>query len=228
MIEINKEIVEISVSIATIVSSIGVVIALKQTKIQNERMRSGVLVDRKIKVLLTTIGIYDLVNKESFKKHINSNEPFHGLDMQFLFLTNNKFMESIQTIVGDPFAKKDVNIQYDFLSKMSELENLAIEIELLFSNGPNKEIGDLLSVFIKSYYKHLISFRSYMIIYEMIKEDSNNSGNKFFEDHSKARDEPRYRQEYVDTHNNLVECLDILNSKDVIDKAKKDIHKSME
>ena len=93
------------------------------------------------------------------------DEPQFAIDHEFIWLTNNTYMEAQSEAIVHPLEQP---YHKEFLKKREELRSLATEIRLIFK----KPINELYGKFVECYEKTLFRMYQYQIIIDkMMKEN---------------------------------------------------------
>ena len=66
------------------------------------------------------------------------DEPQYAIDQEFIWLTNNAYMEAQSEVIVHPLEQP---YQKEFLQKREELRSLATEIRLIFKSPVNELYG---------------------------------------------------------------------------------------
>ena len=93
------------------------------------------------------------------------DEPQYAIDHEFIWLTNNAYMEAQSEVIVHPLEQP---YQKEFLQKREELRSLATEIRLIFKSPVNELYGK----FIECYEVTLFRMYQYQIVIDrMMKEN---------------------------------------------------------
>ena len=139
-------------------------IALWQTHKQIKLSNKQQLFDRRLNAFTIADGLYELCqeNKNVFID-ITHGEPNFVNDLNFVWLTNNSFMEEQAHSIKHPL---EAPYHADFLRKREELRNLAKEILFVFKG---KE-AEIYSDFISSYEEVLFKMYQYEIVLNQMRK----------------------------------------------------------
>lgn len=152
---------ELILSVCTVFISC---VALFQTKRQVELSNKQHLFDRRLKCYTLISGMISLyAEHRSLLERKREDEPQFAIDLEFVWLTNNSYLEELAGAIGSPLEQP---YHKNFLRKIEELRTLTSEIKLIFSG---KE-ADLCSNFISRYERTLFKIYQYQIILNHIKK----------------------------------------------------------
>ena len=144
---------------------LAVILSVKQIRLSNKQH----LFERRLSVYMIVSGLVDL-----YAEHRNiiegkrKDEPQFAIDHEFMWLTNNIYMEAQSEVIFHPLEQP---YQKEFLKKREELRSLATEIRLIFK----KPINELYGKFVECYEMTLFRMYQYQIIInKMMKENEKN------------------------------------------------------
>ena len=131
-------------------------LSVHQTALSNKQH----LFDRRLKAYMLINGIAALC-KENYMwlSSKREREPQFANDDNFVWLTNNSYMESQADAIKHPLAQP---FHKDFLRKREELRNTAMEVEVIFKGKEALAYGD----FLRAYENALGKMYQYQIIIE--------------------------------------------------------------
>lgn len=122
--------------------------------------------ERRLNVCMIVSGLVGLYEENrNFVEGKRKDEPQFAIDYEFMWLTNNTYMEAQSEVIFHPLEQP---YQKEFLKKREELRSLAIEIRLIFK----KPINELYGKFVECYEMTLFRMYQYQIIIDkMMKEN---------------------------------------------------------
>ena len=197
-------------SVITVFASIFALgLAIHQTMLSNKQH----LFDRRLKAYMLANGLISLC-KEHYMWLSAKREkyPEFSNDLTFIWLTNNSYMENqadaIEYPMESPFHK-------EFLRKLEELRNMAMEFELIFKGKAAFQYANFLRVYAETL---AVMYRYQIILNKMNKENEKHP--MTFEELEKLFHEEKYREERYDAIDKLKEAYDAV--------AKEKIQKQMQ
>lgn len=200
----------------SVITGLTAIIALVLTFIQLHLSNKQSLFDRRLECYLKMDGLFQLYKEN--QKHFEGerkDEPIFAVDLEFLWLTNNTYLEevggSIKKPLENPGHKK-------FLIKREELKKLAIEAELVFKGSEAKDI----SLFILAYERLLFKMYQYQIILGKLHEYAEQY-HSTLSDAQKGIDEPSYRNNLLEAYTELKTVYLQVEKNSAIKKLKKQI-----
>lgn len=142
----------------SLITGLTAVIALVLTLIQIRLSNKQSLFERQLECYLKIDGLMQLYKEnQKLLESERKDEPIFAVDLEFLWLTNNTYLEeaseSIKKPLENPGHKK-------FLLKREELKKLSTEVELIFKGRSAKTI----SCFISDYEQLLFKMYQYQIL----------------------------------------------------------------
>lgn len=202
----------------SVITAVIAIVALIQTSRQIRLNNKQHLFDRRLDIYLKIDGLVSL-----YKEHRNTleskneDEPLLAADLDFIWLTNNSYLESITGAISEPLVEPQ---HKEFLIKREELKQLSAEAELVFKGNAASDIRD----FIFCYEELLFGLYQYQIIIEKMKEYSNFKPHKAtLEQTQEGVGEPEHRKKLLSVYDELKEAYIIIEKNDVIRKLKKQI-----
>ena len=148
--------------ITTIVAVIALIISVAQIKISNRQN----MFDKRLNNYMVIKGLINLYEQNRERLEANKkDEPIFAIDLEFCWLTNNNFLEEIQSAISEPLTQP---YHKEYLKKQEEIKRIAQEVLLVFSG---KE-AQILSEFVLSYTDLLHKMYQYQILLKHMKEDN--------------------------------------------------------
>jgi hypothetical protein len=134
------------------------IIALILTFIQIRLSNKQSLFERRLECYLKIDGLMQLYkeNQKSLEAE-RKDEPLFAVDLEFLWLTNNTYLEEASEAIKKPLENPG---HKKFLIKREELKKLSTEVELIFKGRSAKTI----SCFISDYEQLLFKMYQYQIL----------------------------------------------------------------
>lgn len=123
-------------SLITVVTAIlAVVLSVEQIRLSNKQH----LFERRLNAYMIVSGLVSLYqeNKNLIERK-REDEPQYAIDQEFIWLTNNAYMEAQSEVIVHPLEQP---YQKEFLQKRDELRSLATEIRLIFKSPVNELYG---------------------------------------------------------------------------------------
>lgn len=174
-------------------------LSIHQTVLSNKQH----LFDRRLKTYMLINGIVVLC-KENYRllSAKREREPQFANDNNFIWLTNNSYMESQAGAIKHPLEQP---FHRDFLRKREELRNAAMEVEVIFKGKEALAYSD----FLRAYENALGKMYQYQIIIgKMQKENEKHA--MIVEAAAKMFSEEEYRGKLYDALENLRKTYDIV------------------
>ena len=197
--------------VSAIIGIIALFISVHQTKLSNKQA----LFSRRLNVYLKFDGMVKLFqqNKQLILSDKNHDElPYIGVDLYFVWLTNNAFLESVteamQHLLQQPYHK-------DFLAKREEIAMLAKEACFVFPKKIGNEMGDFLFTYSELLFK--------MYQYEICVDSMRKQAEKECCPVEKNDMEVKLRNEYFDLVLQLDSILSMMEKDNMLRKIKKQI-----
>lgn len=129
--------------ITAMTAILAVVLSVKQISLSNKHH----LFERRLKVYMIVSGLVCLYKENrNLIERKRKDEPQFAIDHEFIWLTNNTYMEAQSEAIVHPLEQP---YHKDFLKKREELRRLATEIRLIFK----KPINELYGKFVECYEK---------------------------------------------------------------------------
>lgn len=152
----------------SIITSIAAIIALFISVWQIFISNKHALFERRLAVYLKIRRLIELCNenkkfKESYIK--DKNEPLYAINMLYIAMTNNIFLESAQTIIENILVSEHQRI---YLMKMEEFSSLSTEVTLIFP----KKISINVAKFILNYKEMLVSMYKYIVCLNSLEKEA--------------------------------------------------------
>lgn len=131
----------------------------KQTKLSNKHH----LFDKRVENYLIAMGLMELYQSNQHLLKHDEDEPIFSIDVEFVWLTNNAYMERIASVMDAPL--KDPHHK-EFLAKLEDLKNVSTKIKLLFSGKSSTVLSD----FVLSYQALIFTMYQYQIVIKKMEE----------------------------------------------------------
>ena len=198
--------------ITALASILALGISIHQTMLSNKQH----LFDRRLKAYILANGLMALCKEHygllSAKREIY---PQFANDYDFIWLTNNSYMESqaeaIEHPMEPPFHK-------EFLRKIEELRNMAMEFELIFKG----EVASRYANFLRVYAETLTMMYRYQIVINKMNKEKEKRPMTIEESESLFH-EKKYREERYDAIDKLKVAYDAVAE----DKIQKQTRKQL-
>lgn len=137
------------------------------------------------------------------------------LDLKFLWMTNNTYLEEITDVIDHVLEKP---FHKEFLTKLETIKDVASKIEFIF----NGNAAVLLKKFVLCYQESLLQMYQYQILLNNMKKDADTFKWTLGES-MKRLDEPQQRMELHKAMENLKQAYDELEKENVEKKIAKQI-----
>lgn len=198
--------------ITALASILALGISIHQTMLSNKQH----LFERRLKAYILASGLMALCKEHygllSAKREIY---PQYANDYDFIWLTNNSYMESqaeaIEHPMEEPFHK-------EFLRKLEELRNMAMEFELIFKGDAASQYANFLRVYADTL---AMLYRYQIVINKMNKEKEKRP--MTIEELESLFHEKKYREERYDAIDKLKVAYDAVAE----DKIQKQMRKQL-
>ena len=198
--------------ITALASILALGLSIHQTMLSNKQH----LFDRRLKAYILANGLMALCKEHygllSAKREIY---PQYANDYDFIWLTNNSYMESqaeaIEHPMEEPFHK-------EFLRKLEELRNMAMEFELIFKGDAASQYANFLRVYADTL---AMMYRYQIVINKMNKEKEKRP--MTIEESESLFHEKKYREERYDAIDKLKVAYDAVAE----DKIQKQMRKQL-
>ena len=148
--------------ITAITAILAVVLSVEQIRLSNKQH----LFERRLNAYMIVSGLVGLYQEHrNLIERKREDEPQYAIDHEFIWLTNNAYMEAQSEVMVHPLEQP---YQKEFLQKREELRSLATEIRLIFKSPVNELYGK----FIECYEVTLFRMYQYQIVIDrMMKEN---------------------------------------------------------
>lgn len=150
-------------SLITVITAIlAVVLSVEQISLSNKQH----LFERRLNAYMIASGLVGL-----YAEHRNliegkrKDEPQFAIDYEFMWLTNNTYMEAQSEVIFHPLEQP---YHKEFLKKREELRSLATEIRIIFKNP----VDELYGKFVECYEMTLFRMYQYQIIIDKMKKEN--------------------------------------------------------
>ena len=198
--------------ITALASILALGLSIHQTMLSNKQH----LFDRRLKAYILANGLMALCKEHygllSAKREIS---PQFANDYDFIWLTNNSYMESqaeaIEHPMEEPFHK-------EFLRKLEELRNMAMEFELIFKGDAASQYVNFLRVYADTL---AMMYRYQIVINKMNKEKEKRP--MTIEESENLFHEKKYRKERYNAIDKLKAAYDAAAE----DKIQKQMRKQL-
>ena len=200
--------------LSTITASVAIFAVIqtnKQIKLSNKQH----LFDKRVEIYIIATGLIQLYRTNCIHFNDEEDEPMFTIDLYFLWLTNNTFLEGITPAIKntqkEPFHK-------ELLIKLESLKEVSTKIKFLFSD----DVSELLGNFVFSYQELLFSMYKYKIVLDKIYEV--NKGHILtLEEIQQSVGEEKHRIKLQKPLDNLKQADIMLRKEKVEEKIKKQI-----
>jgi hypothetical protein len=190
--------------------------ALFQTQSQIKTSNKQHLFDRRMRVYMVADGLIQLfLSNRNFFYRDKEDEPQLAIDLHFMWLTNNTYLEKISSAIKTPLSEQT---HKEFLIKLEEIKAIANEARLIFSGKPSM----LLSEFIQNYQKLLFSIYQYQILLGHMHESSD-KWRWTLEKSSERLHEPEQRKELYAAIDNLKQAYEAVVNEQAMEKLEEQI-----
>lgn len=148
------------------ITAIVAIIAIFLTGLQIRISNKQYLFDRRLRACLIIKGLISLyADNKTLIECKQKNEPKFAIDLEFMWLTNNTYMEAQLDVIRHPLENP---YHKEFLRKLEELCQLALEVKFIF----NGKASQYYSNFVLCYEKTLYSMYQYQIIIDKMKREN--------------------------------------------------------
>lgn len=199
----------------SIITAIIAIVALLQTKQQIRVGNKQHLFDERLENYLIAEGFIRLYEDHQNQFLIKKDEPEMALDLKFLWMTNNTYLEEISDVINHTLEKP---FHKEFLTKLETIKNVASKIGFIFHGNAT----ELLKKFVLCYQESLMQ----MYQYQMLFKKMNECANEFkwtLEESVKNLNEPQQRMELHKAMENLKQAYDELKKENVKKKIARQI-----
>lgn len=214
-----EEVISIDWSLVlSLVTAIAALVALFFSGFQVRQANKQCLFDRRVKAWLISQGLFELYEKEEKALAVRSDGPEFANRLQFTWLTNNAFLFEIGGVVSHPLQEDEQKL---FLRKIEELQNLSIEVSLIFKNDSARSLCKFLDA-----YKELLLV---MYRYQIVLDKMENSSCQFSWTLEKAvqeMSEPGCRSELYDARDKLRDAFKAYAEKNTAKQLEKQMRLS--
>lgn len=157
------EIIELLVSVITSIAAIiALVLTVKQIRLSNKQS----LFDKRLECYLKIDGLMKLYEQSrSSLEQERNDEPIFAVEVEFLGLINNSYLEEIGETIKKPLEEPG---HKKFLIKREELKKLGAEADLIFKGEEKTDI----SLFVLAYEQLLFKMYEYQIYVKSLIEYS--------------------------------------------------------
>lgn len=200
----------------SLITGLVAVIALVLTFIQIRLSNKQSLFNRRLECYVKIDGLMELYkeNQKLLEKD-RKDEPVFAVDLEFLCLTNNTYLEEISEAIKNPLENPG---QKKLLTKLEELKKLASEVDMIFKGTKKSDI----SFFILSYEQLLFKMYQYKILLDGLHKYSEQY-HATLEDAQKALNEPNERKELLNAFSKLKEAYSRVEKNNSMERLKKQI-----
>lgn len=199
----------------SMITAIVAICALRQTNKQIKISNKQHLFDKRMENYLIAMGLIQLFRSNRMNFDSKKDEPMFAADLDFVWLTNNAYLEQITPAIRNPLKEPS---HKELLIKLEDLKHVATSIRILF---PDKVCG-LLGDFVFSYQELLFSLYQYKIILDKMKI-INEDHKLTLKEIQKEVGEEEYRIKLNNAFDNLDQVDILLKNKNVQEKIEKQI-----
>ena len=200
----------------SLITGLTAVIALVLTLMQIRLSNKQSLFERRLECYLKIDGLMQLYKEnQKLLEAERKDEPLFAVDLEFLWLTNNTYLEEASEAIKKPLENPE---HKKFLVKREELKKLSAEAELIFKGRSAKTI----SCFISDYEQLL--FKMYQ--YQILLNNMRNYSEQFkatLEMAQKGVNETAYREKLLHAYANIKMAYLQVSKNPVMEKLKKQI-----
>ena len=200
----------------SLITGLTAVIALVLTLMQIRLSNKQSLFERRLECYLKIDGLMQLYKEnQKLLETERKDEPLFALDLEFLWLTNNTYLEEASEAIKKPLENPE---HKKFLVKREELKKLSAETELIFKGRSAKTI----SCFISDYEQLL--FKMYQ--YQILLNNMRNYSEQFkatLEVAQKGVNETAYREKLLQAYANIKMAYLQVSQNHVMEKLKNQI-----
>ena len=200
----------------SLITGLTAVIALVLTLMQIRLSNKQSLFERRLECYLKIDGLMQLYKEnQKLLETERKDEPLFAVDLEFLWLTNNTYLEEASEAIKKPLENPE---HKKFLVKREELKKLSAEAELIFKGRSAKTI----SCFISDYEQLL--FKMYQ--YQILLNNMRNYSEQFkatLEVAQKGVNETAYREKLLQAYANIKMAYLQVSQNHVMEKLKNQI-----
>ena len=200
----------------SLITGLTAVIALVLTLMQIRLSNKQSLFERRLECYLKIDGLMQLYKEnQKLLEAEQKDEPLFAVDLEFLWLTNNTYLEEASEAIKKPLENPE---HKKFLVKREELKKLSAETELIFKGRSAKTI----SCFISDYEQLL--FKMYQ--YQILLNNMRNYSEQFkatLEVAQKGVNETAYREKLLQAYANIKMAYLQVSQNHVMEKLKNQI-----
>ena len=200
----------------SLITGLTAVIALVLTLMQIRLSNKQSLFERRLECYLKIDGLMQLYKEnQKLLETERKDEPLFAVDLEFLWLTNNTYLEEASEAIKKPLENPE---HKKFLVKREELKKLSAEAELIFKGRSAKTI----SCFISDYEQLL--FKMYQ--YQILLNNMRNYSEQFkatLEMAQKGVNETAYREKLLHAYANIKMAYLQVSQNHVMEKLKNQI-----
>lgn len=200
----------------SLITGLTAVIALVLTLMQIRLSNKQSLFERRLECYLKIDGLMQLYKEnQKLLETERKDEPLFAVDLEFLWLTNNTYLEEASEAIKKPLENPE---HKKFLVKREELKKLSAETELIFKGRSAKTI----SCFISDYEQLL--FKMYQ--YQILLNNMRNYSEQFkatLEVAQKGVNETAYREKLLQAYANIKMAYLQVSQNHVMEKLKNQI-----
>lgn len=206
---INWEFIVSSVTAFAAIAAL--VLNNRQIKLSNKQH----LFDKRLENYIIASGLLQLYREHSKIINYKIDEPIFSIDMQFMWFTNNSYLEKISSAINNPLHGES---HKELLIKLEGLKEVSTKIKFLFSSKESIILGD----FIFYYQNFLFVMYQYNVLLQDLKQAAEHEKISFKEAQKLVR-EDRIRLELENAFENL-KCQEVKIKKNrVEEKIKRQI-----
>lgn len=183
--------------ISAIVAIIALLISCYQARLSNKQS----LFNRRLNIWITVdklMGVY-AKNAKNLK---HEDEPQMAIDIQFVWLTNTTYLQSISASINKVL---DADLQLKLHLKLDEMRSLAMEARFCFKG----KSGEAIAEFLQAYQSLLFSMYQYQILLNKMSQSAKEY-QWTLEQASKKLHEPDQRKDLFEKENALATSYMIL------------------
>lgn len=201
--------------ILSFVTAITAIVALIQTQRQISISNKQSLFEKRIEAYLVGKGLLQLFKENQRSLSCKGKGPYMAIEVDFAWLTNNSFLESITDAIGTPLEMPGHRI---YLMKMEEIKTVSTKIHFLFSGKEAYKLAE----YVLSYQELLTQMYKYKILLVNMHKASEKF-NWDFEYTLNKFDEAQQRSELQSALDKLQQTFTYIENRNVVDKIERQI-----
>lgn len=198
-------------AVTACVAILALILNYKQMRLSNKQH----LFDKRMENYLIARGLIQLYTRNYNVLNNEKDEPILAIDLEFRFLTNNRYLEGISCAIDNPLEGES---HKELLIELEKLKEIATKIKFLFSGYEAILLGD----FVFYYQELLFSMYQYKILIDRMQKFAREYGYTLEKAQEKMGEE-KQRIKLEESFDNLKKVFNMLKEKDIEEKIKKQI-----